>query len=57
MIKKSQWWLKKQKKSMTSWKKLTLTNILKRYPLNILKRSQWSYLITEQKLNENKITL
>jgi len=46
--KKSQWLIEK---------KLTLTTILKRYPLNILKRSQWSYLITEQKLNENEITL
>ena len=47
-LKKSQWLIEK---------KLTLTNILKRYPLNILKRSQWSYLIKEQKLNENEITL
>jgi hypothetical protein len=29
-----------------------LTNIKKKYPINIFKKSQQSYLITKQKLNE-----
>jgi hypothetical protein len=35
------------KKKITKRKKLTLINIIKRYFLNILKRSQQSYLITK----------
>jgi len=31
--------------------------IIKRYLLNIIKISQWSYLVIKQKLNENKIIL
>ena len=42
--------------SMTNWKKLTLANIIKTYLFNIFKMSQWFYLITKQKLNENEIT-
>jgi hypothetical protein len=34
-----------------------LDNIMKRNPYNILKKSTWSYLITNKKLNENEITL
>jgi hypothetical protein len=42
---------------MTNRKKYTLANIIKIYFINIFKISQKSYLITKQKLNENKITL
>ena len=42
--------------SMTNWKTLTLANIIKTYIFNIFKMSQWFYLITKQKLNENEIT-
>jgi len=38
-------------------KKWMFVNIMKRYPLNIFKKSQQSYLITKQKLNENMIIL
>jgi len=47
---------KKQKKSITiRYKRWTLVNIMKIYTYNIPKTSQWSYLLTKWKLNENKI--
>jgi len=33
-----------------------LVIIIKRYSLNIIKKSQLSYLLTNKKLNENEIT-
>jgi hypothetical protein len=33
-----------------------IVNIIKRYYLNILEKSQQSYLIIKQKLNKNRIT-
>jgi len=47
----------KKKTAMTDKKKRRMfVNIMKRYPLNVLKMSQQSYLITKQKLNKNEIT-
>ena len=52
--------LKKQKQfGKKQWlieKKKMLVIIIKKYPLNILKISRRSHLITKQKLNENEIT-
>jgi hypothetical protein len=42
---------------MTNKKKKILTNIIKIYPLNTLKRSYQFYLITNHKLKENRIIL
>jgi hypothetical protein len=46
----------KKKTAMTDKKRRRMfVNIMKRYPLNVLKMSQQSYLITKQKLNKNEI--
>jgi hypothetical protein len=47
----------KKKTAMTDKKRRRMfVNIMKRYPLNVLKMSQQFYLITKQKLNKNEIT-
>jgi len=43
--------IENEKKIITKRKKLTLVNVIKRYSLNILKRSQQSYLITKKMKN------
>ena len=45
----------KAKKTTIQCKRWTLVNIIEIYLHNIPKTSQWSYLLTKQKLNENKI--
>ena len=59
-------WLKNQISTTNKTKKTSITiqckrwtfvTIMKIYPYNIPKTSQWSYLLTKQKLNENKIIL
>jgi hypothetical protein len=46
-----------EKIKTTNQKKKVFANNIKRHQINIFKRSQWFYLISKQKLNENGRTL
>jgi hypothetical protein len=55
MIIKKQTKIKKKTAMNDKKRRRMFVNIMKRYPLNVLKMSQQFYLITKQKLNKNEI--